>query len=201
MGYYVRVLSTSTDCVPVSVLHSALEKDNLEATLSIQQGTSSDWIHLILSHSAGREIASIERNPVEEKSLGSEELAEFAEQVAECNPPNAAKWLVEYFSRIRCIYAFQILAGAYHENGWEILDNVRECIRLAAPSILQADNEGFTNEAGYHILWQFNEAVEGDWWMAVLQDGQWVPFEMNLGNREQRQSFFRGQIPKGARLP
>lgn len=82
--------------------------------------------------------------------------------VAECNPPNAAKWLVEYFSRVRCIYAFQVLSGTDHKNGWEILDNVRECIRLAAPSILQADNEGFSNEDGYHILWQFNDSAEGD---------------------------------------
>jgi hypothetical protein len=66
---------------------------------------------------------------------------------------------------------------------------------------LQADNEGFFNEDGYHILWQFNESAEGDGWMAVLQDGQWIPFEMNRGNREQRQSFFEGQIPKGAKLP
>ena len=201
MGYYIRVLSTSDDCVSLSVLQSALQKDNLRATLSIDDGPSNDWTQLLLSHTDGREIASIERNLVEEGSLGSEELAEFAEEVAECKPANAAKWLIEYFSRIRCIYAFQLLSGTDHKNGWEILESVRESIRSAAPSIVQADNEGFTNEEGYHILWQFDESVDSDWWMAVLHDGHWIPFEMDLGNREQRESFFQGQIPKGAKLP
>jgi hypothetical protein len=201
MPYYIRVLSTSADCVSLPVLQSALQKDNLRATLSIEDGTSNDWTQLLLSHADGREIALIERNLVEEGSLGSEELAEFTEEVTEYKPANAAKWLVEYFSRIRCIYAFQVLSGTDHKNGWEILGSVKASIWLAAPSIFQADCEGFSNEEGYHILWQFNDSVEGDWWMAVLHDGQWIPFEMNLGNLEQRESFFQGQIPKGAKLP
>ena len=200
MGYYVRVLSTSADCVSLSVLQSGLDRDKLRATLSIDDGSGSDWTELLLSHADGREIAAIERNLVEEGSLGAGELSEFAEKIAECKPANAATWLLDYFSRVRCIYAFQVLSGTDHKNGWEILDNVRESIRLAAPSILQADSEGFSNEDGYHIIWQFADSVDGDWWMAVLQDGQWIRFEMNLGNRGQRESFFQGQVPKGARL-
>ncbi|HSE26404.1 MAG TPA: hypothetical protein VLB68_32350, partial [Pyrinomonadaceae bacterium] len=67
--------------------------------------------------------------------------------------------------------------------------------------ILQADNEGFSNEEGYHILWQFNDSVNGTWWMAVMKGDQWKPFQMDLGDHKQRESFFKGQIPKGAKLP
>jgi hypothetical protein len=109
--------------------------------------------------------------------------------------------LLNYFPGVRCIYAFQVLSGTYQRNGWEILGAVKNRIWSAAPSILQADNEGFSNEEGYHILWQFSDSVEGDWWMAVLHDGQWNPFRMDLGNRNQRESFFRGQIPNDAKLP
>jgi hypothetical protein len=80
-------------------------------------------------------------------------------------------------------------------NGWDILAAVKNGIWSAAPSILQADNEGFSNEGGYHILWQFNDLVEGNWWMGVLSNGQWKHFEMDLGNRKHRESFLRGQIP------
>ena len=200
MGYYVRVLSTSADCVSLSELQATIKKEKLGATLSAEAG-SDDWEQLILSHADGREIAAIERNLVEEGSLGSDELAEFADEVAECKPANAAQWLLEYFHRIRCIYAFQLLSGTDHKNGWEILEAVKNCIWSAAPSIIQADNEGFTNEEGYHILWQFSDSVDGDWWMAVLQDGRWNSFEMDLGNPKHRESFFQGQIPDGAKLP
>ena len=67
---------------------------------------------------------------------------------------------------------------------------------------MQADGEGFTNEDGYHILWQFGEEVEGPLKMAVLgEDGRWTEFEMDLGDRRQRAAFLAGQVPDGVRLP
>ena len=114
-------------------------------------------------------------------------------------PAEAATWLCDFFTRVRCIYAFQILDGTDHKNGWEILAAIKNHIWTAAPSILQADREGFTNEDGYHILWQFSDEVEGDWWMGVLQDGAWQHFQMDLGNRIQRDAFRQGQIPIDAK--
>jgi hypothetical protein len=200
MGYYVRVLSTSSDCIPLSVLQSTIEKNKLRAMLSSDEGAPDDWTQLILSHVDGREIASIERNLVQDGSLGSDELAEFADEVADCKPVSAAKWLLDYFPRVRCIYAFQVLNGTDHKNGWEILGSVKNRIWSFAPSILQADNEGFSNEDGYHILWQFSDSVNGGWSMGVLQDGQWKHFQMDLGNRKQRETFLQGQIPAEAEI-
>src|SRR3954463_6044968 len=107
MAYYVRVLSTSPDCIPLSALQSSLEENKVRATISTEEGTSDNWTQLILSHDDGREIACIERNLIQDGSLGSDELAEFADEVAHSKPANAAKWLLEYFSRVRCIYALQ----------------------------------------------------------------------------------------------
>jgi hypothetical protein len=200
MPYYVRVLSTSSDCVPLSQMQSALESDQFQATLVVEAGTSNDWTQIILSHADGREISSIERNVVEDGSLGSVELGEFADEVRLCKPVSASNWLLNYFLRVRCIYAFQILSGIDHNDGWEIFGIVKSAIWSAAPSILQADDEGFSNEDGYHILWQFNDSVDGPWWMGVLRDGKWTHFEMDLGNKKQRESFFKGDVPKGSRI-
>jgi hypothetical protein len=200
MPYYVRVLSTSSDCVPLSQMQSALESDQFQATLVVEAGTSNDWTQIILSHADGREISSIERNVVEDGSLGSVELAEFADEVRLCKPVSASNWLLNYFLRVRCIYAFQILSGIDHNDGWEIFGSVKSAVWSAAPSILQADDEGFSNEDGYHILWQFNDSVDGPWWMGVLRDGKWTHFEMDLGNKKQRESFFKGDVPKGSRI-
>lgn len=200
MGCYVRVLSTSADCVPLSALQSTLEKNKLRATISADDGAPDDWSQLVLSHADGREIACIERNLVQDGSLGSDELAEFTDEVSDCKPANAAKWLLDYFPRVRCIYAFQVLSGTDHKNGWEILGAIKNRIWSSSPSVLQADQEGFSNEDGYHILWQFSDSVDGDWWMGVLRDGQWNHFQMDLGNRTHREAFFQGQIPDGATI-
>jgi hypothetical protein len=195
MGYYVRVLSTSANCVPVSQLQSALNEKQLNGVLAIEEGSDKDWVRITLHHLDGRTIASLERNVVQEGLLGADELAEFADEVVDCKPASAAEWLREYFERVKCIYAFQVLSGTDEEGGWGILDAIRERIWSAAPAILQADREGFSNEEGYHILWQFDDSVDGPWSMAVLQAGRWKQFEMDLGDSKQRESFFQGRVP------
>ncbi len=197
MAYYVRVLSTSADCVPLTQLRASLVTNGFDAMLSGESDESGDWTEVVLSHANGREIAAIERNPVEQDSLGAEELSEFVEEVADCKPAEAAQWLLEYFKSVRCIYAFQVLSGTDHQNGWDILDAVKSCVWTFAPSILQADLEGFSNEEGFHILWQFAEGVDGPYSMAVLRDGQWVTFQMQLSNYNHREAFFRGEVPAG----
>ena len=200
MGYYVRVLSTSADCVPLLALQSALEAEELRATLKVEEGIPDDWNQIVLSHTDGQEIACIERNGVGDGSLGADELSEFADEVVDCKPASAAKWLIDYFPQVRCVYALQVLRGTDHKNGWDIFGAVKNGIWAFAPAIFQADLEGFSNEDGYHILWQFSDSVKGDWWMSVLRDGEWQDFQMDLGNREHREAFFEGRVPDGVEL-
>jgi hypothetical protein len=108
--------------------------------------------------------------------------------------------LAEYLSNVRTIFAFQVLRGTDVKNGWDILDYVKGSIHEQVGGILQADAEGFSNEEGYHILWQFSDSVKGTWWMGVLTEGEWVHFQMDLGNKRHREAFFRGEVPKGAKL-
>ena len=195
MGYYTRVLSTSDECVSLPLLIKALS--GLKATLTIETGTESSWEQLVLRHSDGREIAVIERNLVGEGSVGSEELDEFRDQLEEGRPSSAASWLVDYLTRVRCIYVCQLLSGIDHLNGWEIFGAIKNVLWGFAPAIIQADGEGFSNEDGYHILWQFSDSVSGSWWMGVLQEGEWKLFQMDLGNRQHRDAFLQGKIPQG----
>jgi hypothetical protein len=70
-----------------------------------------------------------------------------------------------------------------------------------AKGLLQSDGEGFTNEDGSTILWQFGPNVSGTWNVAVLAGNEiWKSFEMDLGNPFQREAFQRGDIPSGIAL-
>lgn len=202
MAYYLRVLSTSDKGIPLKYLKDALSNEKLKATITHELESDLDWTHLILSHEDNTAIASIERNCVYSGSLGEAELEEFYEDLPQSEPTSAATWLQSYFKSVRCIYVFQVLSGTDYKNGWDILDCVKNAIWRLYPSIIQADYEGFTNEDGYHILWQFSDSAKAhaDWCMGVLKDGRWIHFKMNLNSQEQKKAFLKGEIPDGVQM-
>jgi len=143
----------------------------------------------------------IERNPVLPGELGEEELNEFIQEAGNGKPESAARWLVQFLPKVRVIYAFQLLSGTEEDKGWDGVDALRNHLWNELGGILQADLEGFSNEQGFQILCQFNRDHSGPWKMAVLNaDGEWVAFEIDLGNAKHKESFLRGQVPEGAKL-
>ena len=196
MGYYIRLLSPSDALPPYRQLRDSLSPFDSVA-LAVEDGDEADWKQLLVAHADETPIASIERNVVRGGELGAEEIAEFLEEIEDCKPASAVAWLRDHLAKTKCIYAFRILSGTEKDDGWSAVYAVRGAIQEAAGGIMQADGEGFSNEEGFHILWQFSDTVKGPWWMAVLRDGEWVTFQMQLGNRKHREAFFRGEVPAG----
>jgi len=99
------------------------------------------------------------------------------------------------------IYAFQLLDGTDVQDGWSVLGRVTDSIRNAAGGIIQADGEGFSNEAGATILWQFSDSVTGEWTVGVLSPSQeWKHYRMDLGNPTHREAFYSGEVPEGVEV-
>lgn len=194
MGHYIRVLATSDQHIPYDTLRASLYAEHPAATLAVDAGSAQQWEQLLLCHPDSSEIAAVERRPLEDLA---EEVQEFRDEIADCRPLAGRDWLLDYLTRVRAIYVFQLLAGTDRPKGWEILGSLKNAIRREAGGIIQADGEGFSNEEGYHILWQFSQRVTGSWWMAVLQNGSWVRFQMDLGNRQHREAFIAGRVPDG----
>ncbi len=91
-------------------------------------------------------------------------------------------------------------AGRFLRRNYEIVTNIKSTIWNKIGGILQADDEGFSNEDGYHILWQFADDVTGDWSCAVLNEkGEWERFVMDLGDKAQRKDFQEGKVPQKAK--
>ena len=198
MGYYTRVLSKHDDFPSLEELSQFLAAEHPSVKLTVEEGDEDDWETLLLSGHDELEIALLERNPVSEGSLGKDEVAEFIEDTADCKPESGVAWLHEFLDETKTIYAFQHLTGSETEEGLAALHALRSFLWQRGDSIIQADMEGFTNEDGYHIVWQFSDTVSGAWNMAVLQDGTWHHFQMDLGDPDQREAFFRGEVPPDA---
>lgn len=195
MPYYIRVLSPSESIIPVSELSRSLKK----CTLVLEEGTDTDWKQILLMQSNGEEVAVVERNVVNADSLGQEEIQDFLEGMDNLKPRSGADWLKAYLPTVKTIYAFQVL-GQTKDSGWSAIGSLKGKLWNALGGIFQADGEGFSNEAGYHIVWQFSDSVSGTWWMGLLRNGNWVHFEMNLGKPSHRSQFLDGQVPEDVKF-
>ena len=144
MAYYIRVLGTKLDNIPLAPLQEAA----LPGVLQVSKGTGEAWEQLTLSHKSGQEIAIIEKTPVTEGQLGLDELREFIDEVPHYKPESAATSLQQYLPRIKVIYAFQLLNGTDVDDGWSPLHRLHSTVWNHVGGILQADREGFSDEDG-----------------------------------------------------
>jgi hypothetical protein len=195
MPYYTRVLSKQEEFPALDELAQFIRADHREYKLTIEEGTEEEWESLLLSGNDGVEVAVIERNPVDDGSIGQDEIAEFIEETRDCKPESGVQWLADYLAEVKTIYAFQHLQGSETVDGSNALNALRSSIWERGDAIIQADGEGFTNEDGYNIVWQFSDSVSGPWNMGVYKDGLWHHFKMDLGDPDHRAAFFEGEVP------
>ena len=200
MGYYIRILGITDPNIHIDELIKGLSNDGLTAKFDLDPTESPDnWTVIGVANLVGVELIQIERNPVIKGELGQEEIEEFRKDIKDCKPNSAVKWLDKYFDKVKVIYAFQLLNAAMEDGNFEIVGSVKATIWNKLGGLLQADNEGFSNEDGYHILWQFADNVTGEWSMSVKNIiGKWTNFTMDLGDKKQREEFWSGKVPQSA---
>lgn len=196
MGYFTRVLSRLDTVPELEELEEVLLREHPGCRLEIEE-TDEDgvWESLLLTTVDGIEIAALTRNPVFDGSTGQDEIADLLEDACDARPESALRWLEDFMEQVQTVYCFQHLSGWETEEGSAALHALRHTLWARGEAILQADHEGFTNEEGYHILWQFADTVSGSWNMAVLQDETWRNFSMDLGDQEHREAFWAGEVP------
>jgi hypothetical protein len=195
LAYYTRVLSKDEEFPSIEELEQLIQEGHPEYKLTIEEGSEEEWETLLLSSEDDVEVALIERNPVSAGSIGQDAVAEFIEDLQDCKPESGVQWLAEYLAEVKTIYAFQHLQGAETVEGGNALHALRSALWERGEAVIQADNEGFTNEEGYHIVWQFSDSVSGPWNMGILQDGVWYHFTMDLGDSDHRFAFCNGEVP------
>lgn len=195
MGYYTRVLSKQESFPSLDELTELIRSDHPSCRLAIEEGTEEEWESLLLLGDDDVEIAVLERSPVVDGSRGQDEIADLKEDLHDCKPESGVAWLMDYFDEVKMVFSFHHLIGADSEEGSAALHALRSALWERGEAIIQADLEGFTNEEGHHIVWQFSDTVSGAWNMGILQDGTWYHFKMDLGDPEHREAFMRGEVP------
>ena len=199
MGDFSRVLSKLETVPELDELEDLLLAEHPGCRLEVEEtGEEGSWSSLLLTTLDGIEVAVLERKPVFDGSEGQDEVADLLEEMRGARPESARQWLEEFLGTVQTVFVFQHLQGSYYVEGSAALHALRQKLFERRESVLQADGEGFTNEEGYHILWQFTDSVSGPWNMAVLEDGAWRTFTMDLGDPDQRAAFWQGEVPPEA---
>jgi hypothetical protein len=196
LPYYTRVLSKHSEFPGVEELGDVVRSGHPGFRLTIESGDEDGWESLLLSGDDELEVAVVERKPVYDGSLGQDEVADFLEDIQDCKPDSGVEWLAEFLGEVKMVYAFQHLQGAQTEEGGNALHALRAALWERGDAIIQADGEGFTNEEGFHIVWQFSDSVSGPWNMAVYKDDMWYQFKMDLGDPDHRAAFLAGEVPE-----
>jgi hypothetical protein len=195
MSYYTRVLSKQEEFPSFEELAQVVRDGHPDYKLTVESGEDEDWESLLLSGNDEVEVAVLERNSVYDGSTGQDEIADFLEELQDCKPESGVRWLSDYLAEVKTVYAFQHLQGADTEEGGNVLHALRSALWERGDAIIQADNEGFTNEEGFHIVWQFSDSVSGPWNMGVYRDDLWHHFKMDLGDPDHRAAFLAGEVP------
>jgi hypothetical protein len=199
MGYYIRVLGLQDIDIHLDELSAALKTAGLNAVLQLGESCEPrKWSMLEAKTERGVRLVQIERNRVVPGKLAQQELDEFRVLIRSHQPLSAVQWLDKYFGRIAVVYAFRVLDAALLEDNYEIVSTLKTVIWGRTGGLLQNDQEGFSNDNGDHILWQFPDNITGDKYCAVLDNGVWVRFRMDLGDPFQRMAFWAGEVPQMA---
>lgn len=201
MSYYVRVLTPEPKPLAADALRAGLaELGRADVTLVVDEGEDdTDWTAIVAYADDGSPIGLLTRDAVTDaEGLAKEEIEDFVEELKDALPKSGAAWVRTYLKRVQTIYAVQLMAAAFEEKGEGVPGLILEAIRGEAGGIIQADGEGFSNEDGSQVVWQFDDEVDGPWTAAVIGPNKdWITFEMDLGNPAHRTAFQEGRLPDG----
>lgn len=202
MGQIVRILTKDEKYIPLSEIRNYLYLKNLKCSLKLEYGTEAEWKEVSVQ-CENVEIFFIERDNINDDAIAKKELKDFKKILKKATPASAAEWLQDYLEDVEVVYAIEIFPEIADYSGFEVLSSVQNFIfKQLSSAIIQSNNEGFTNEDGFHILWQFtSKDIHGKCYSAILdRSGSWVPFILDLSNEDQILDFQDGIVPNDAAL-
>jgi hypothetical protein len=167
--------------------------------IKLVAGTEDLWEKIEIYDGHDILLATLEYAAVNPESSGAAILRELERTIQNKLPGNARQWLKSYFTTVKAIYTFNLFPDSLNKNSWLILGGIQNFLKDSLGGIIQADNEGYYNEAGLYILWQMYEGATGNATAASLDEkGEWVPYSysLKLDDKKSVDLFKQGIAPK-----
>lgn len=180
----------------VSEISEEIEEEQIA---ELTEGTPREWRQIAVTYPDGEWSFDFERRSVAAVATNddpwTDNLEFFREGLAEATPGVNVQWIAQYLTRVQTVYMFRCSINAPDSN-LELVREIIDSLRNEGPhGLLYADLEGWSNEDGQHITWEFSDGANGVWWMALRAESGWNVFQMDLGNYEHRKAFQAGEVP------
>jgi hypothetical protein len=197
MGYWMYVCSQADEVMEFETIRD-FDGEDVRVELCFGEA-GAEWKQISIDHPDGTPITLLERLSGE-RAAGN--VAEDLENLAVAEPRCNAEWVADFLRGVKTIYLFQILSGVDVNDGWDYLRDLMHEMCEGYEGILYAEGEGFSNETGYHVTWEFSERASGEWWMALYdaRTDDWRCFQMELSNPAHREAFCSGRVPEGVKV-
>ena len=171
------------------------------------------WPSLTLFLDNGEPVVEIEKYRVADQAFQDaiqDTVRALLDDKAPVKPASAVKWLCQFMTRVKVLYEFRPMQAVKTEEGWQIFNEVWTNLHKQLPGIVHLEDEGFTNEDGAQITWEYpDEGGEhadaaltasentGELKVAVLNPAgqEWIEYTLSLANQEQRLQFMAGKAP------
>ncbi len=188
-------LTPSREVSPASEWIEFVTEIGEDQRAELTAGTPKNWRQITIDYTDGSWSFDFERCAAPRKV--EKEIQLFREDLEGVEPTVNAQWVAKYLKRVKTVYLFRCSINAPDTN-MELVREIIDSLRDDEPSgLLYAELEGWSNEDGYHITWEFTGRVSGEWWMAIRGKDVWTSFQMKLGNRKHREAFKAGKVPAG----
>jgi len=188
-----RLLTPAEKLIPFSSLQK------VSSRLKLISGTDAYWDKIEIYDSRDIQISNLQYDAVYPGSAGETTLKQLEDAIQGKYPVNAHQHLTKYFTTVRAIYTFSFDPYFMDNNSWSILGGIENYLKDSLTGIIQADNEGYYNEAGLYILYQMYEGATGNVTAISLNDkGEWGPYSysLKLDDKKSIELFKQGIAPK-----
>jgi len=200
MNYQTRLFCQTQKLLTSDILRSGLRSEALAQNLLFETEKTDTHNQIIVKKNKLELIIIIELLPEkkEEDRIKLKSIIQYAEKKL---PKKNMKWVKKYISKTKIFYEFLPLSTFESDEDWEILSIIQTEAWANSRGIFQYSDEGFTNESGDLVLWDYPFSITGKR-IAAVKDftRRWKTFEMDLESINQRKDFFEGKVPKNSKL-
>ncbi|MDY0361920.1 MAG: hypothetical protein RBR08_10735 [Desulforegulaceae bacterium] len=200
MNYQTRLFCQTKKKLTSDILSSGLKNEPLAQNLLFETEKTDTHNQIIIKKNRLELIIIIELLP-EKKEEDKIKLKNIIEYLEKKLPKKNMRWVKKYISKTNIFYEFIPLSSFESDEDWEILSMIQTEAWANSRGIFQYIDEGFTNESGDLVLWDYPFSITGKR-IAAVKDftRRWKTFEMDLESINQRKSFFEGKVPKNSKL-
>ena len=197
----MRFFGLKDKAISVDEIAEWLQKALIDGEIeSEEEDFPGDWKIITLFLESGEPVVEIEKFSEQEDTLKDAiqfTVRNLLDDHNPVKPESAVRWLCQFMTRVKVLYEFRPMQGIKQDKGWLLFNEVWTNLRESLQGIVHLDEEGFTNQQGAQITWEYPGDETGDLKVAVLDESgeQWIEYTMDLANQEHKQLFMAGKAP------